>query len=104
VRIWLATALCAGLAVAAAADAGARKLHGNNFFVNCRFSHTSNDDPIVLPGMPGRSHAHTFFGNRSTDARSTLASLRAAGTTCKPTTDKAAYWVPPESSPEAARV
>ena len=94
VRILLAAALCAGLVVAAGADAGTRGLHGNNFFVNCRFSHTSNDDPIVLPGMPGRSHAHTFFGNRSTDARSTLASLRAAGTTCQPAADKAAYWVP----------
>ena len=94
VRILLAAALCAGLVVVAGADAGTRGLHGNNFFVNCRFSHTSNDDPIVLPGMPGRSHAHTFFGNRSTDARSTLASLRAAGTTCKPAADKAAYWVP----------
>src|SRR5262245_18243987 len=75
---------------------GARpaKLHGNNFYANCRFSHASNDDPIVHPGEPGRSHAHTFFGNRSTDAESTPASLRAARTTCRPRADKAAYWVP----------
>lgn len=70
------------------------KLHGNNFYANCRFSHTSNDDPIVYPGQPGRSHAHTFFGNRSTDADSTPASLRTARTTCKPRADRAAYWVP----------
>jgi hypothetical protein len=81
--------------IAGAAGGGAKsRLHGNNFFANCRFSHTSNDDPIVYPGQPGRSHPHTFFGNRSTDASSTLASLRAARTTCKPRADKAAYWVP----------
>jgi hypothetical protein len=70
------------------------ELHGNNFFSNCPFSHTSPDDPIVYPGQPGVSHAHTFFGNRSTDAFSTTGSLLRAGTTCKPRADKAAYWVP----------
>jgi hypothetical protein len=78
----------------AAPAAPATKLHGNNFYANCRLSHTANDDPIVYPGQPGRSHAHTFFGNRSTDAGSTLASLRTGRTTCKPRADKAAYWVP----------
>jgi Domain of unknown function (DUF1996) len=85
------------LAVVAALPAGAAsaaKLHGNNFYANCRFSHTSNDDPIVYPGEPGRSHAHTFFGNRTTDAASTPGSLRGARTTCRPRADKAAYWVP----------
>jgi hypothetical protein len=52
------------------------------------------DDPIVYPGQPGRSHAHAFFGNRSTDASSTRGSLLQAVTTCKPRADKAAYWVP----------
>ena len=75
---------------------GARhaKLHGNNFFSNCRFSHVATDDPIVYPGQPGHSHSHTFFGNTSTDADSTLASLGAAATTCAVNADKAAYWVP----------
>jgi Domain of unknown function (DUF1996) len=84
------------LSIAGAASAGAEggKLRGNNFFANCRFSHTSNDDPIVYPGEPGRSHAHTFFGNTSTDAGSTPAGLRKGRTTCKPRADKAAYWVP----------
>jgi hypothetical protein len=91
----VALACLAGAALVwIAGAASARSLHGNNFFVNCRFSHTGNDDPIVYPGQPGRSHPHTFFGNRSTDASSTLASLRAAGTTCKPRADRAAYWVP----------
>jgi len=70
------------------------KLHGNNFFSNCRFSHAAHDDPIVHPGHAGASHAHTFFGNDSTNASSTVASLRRASTTCKPTSDTAAYWVP----------
>jgi hypothetical protein len=82
------------LLLAASAPAGRGKLHGNNFYANCRFSHTNNDDPIVYPGRPGRSHPHTFFGNTSTDASSTLAGLRMARTTCKPDEDKAAYWVP----------
>ncbi len=52
------------------------------------------DDPIVYPGEPGRSHEHTFFGNTTTDASSTGASLRRGQTTCRPRADKAAYWVP----------
>ena len=80
---------------AAASPAGAKpKLHGNNFFSNCRYSHTAADDPIVLPGLAGRSHSHTFFGNVTTSAYSTLASLRRGATTCKPRFDRAAYWVP----------
>src|SRR5213596_3241356 len=92
----------AGLLVAGAASAvlsagepaGPQKLHGNNFFSNCRFSHITTNDPIVHPREPGRSHSHTFFGNTSTDAYSTLASLRAAGSTCAARGDTAAYWVP----------
>jgi hypothetical protein len=81
--------------LSAGAPAAPQKLHGNNFFSNCRFSHISTNDPIVHPGMPGRSHSHTFFGNASTDAYSTLASLlRAPRTTCAARGDKAAYWAP----------
>jgi hypothetical protein len=96
VRLRTATVALAALFLLAAAGPAATppKLHGNNFYANCRFSHTNNDDPIVYPGQPGKSHPHTFFGNESTDASSTLASLRRAGTTCKPSADKAAYWVP----------
>jgi Domain of unknown function (DUF1996) len=85
-------AVVVGLAGSAAASTP--KLHGNNFWSNCRFSHIANDDPIVLPRLPGRSHPHTFFGNVSTNAFSTLASLRRASTTCRPRADRAAYWVP----------
>jgi hypothetical protein len=93
----IAGALLAGAAAAAisaAAPAAPPKLHGNNFFSNCPFSHVSTNDPIVHPRAPGTSHSHTFFGNTSTDAYSTPASLRAADTTCAARGDTAAYWVP----------
>jgi hypothetical protein len=84
----------AAILMSASATGAPGKLHGNNFWSNCRFSHTANDDPIVLPRHPGWSHPHTFFGNVSTNAYSTAASLRRASTTCRPRTDRAAYWVP----------
>jgi hypothetical protein len=68
--------------------------HGMNFFSVCRLSHFAPDDPIVRPGLPGASHPHEFFGNTSTNARSSLASLLAHGTTCTRKADTAAYWVP----------
>jgi Domain of unknown function (DUF1996) len=91
--------VAAGAVILAASAVGSsvgstRKPHGNNFWSNCRFSHSANDDPIVLPGHPGLSHRHTFFGNVSTNAYSTLASLRRSPTTCRPPADRAAYWVP----------
>jgi hypothetical protein len=64
------------------------------FSHNCRFTHASADDPIVFPGKPGRSHYHTFVGNRTTNAFSTYASLRAGGTTCARAADRSAYWAP----------
>jgi hypothetical protein len=65
------------------------------FAVPCGFSHRNRDDPIVFPRQPGRSHDHTYFGNTQTNAASTVASLREAGTTCgRRGVDTAAYWVP----------
>ena len=69
-------------------------LRGVNFVESCRFSHSAPDDPIVFPGKAGASHDHTFVGNRSTNASSTYASLRAARTSCRRAADKAGYWVP----------
>jgi hypothetical protein len=69
-------------------------LRGVNFVESCRFSHMAPDDPIVFPGQPGASHHHSFVANRTTDAFSTFASLRAGGTTCRRTADTAAYWMP----------
>jgi hypothetical protein len=52
------------------------------------------DDPIVFPGSPGMSHDHSFVGNATTNAFSTLGSLRAGSTTCRRSQDTAAYWMP----------
>lgn len=64
------------------------------FVTDCGYSHSAPDDPIVHPGKPGYSHVHDFFGNVTTDADSTLASLLPGGTTCQIQLDTAAYWAP----------
>jgi hypothetical protein len=89
----------AGSAASATAVSSERTGHRGRggalyFAVSCGFSHRNQDDPIVYPRQPGRSHDHTFFANTSTNAFSTPASLRAAGTTCVIRFDTAAYWVP----------
>lgn len=68
---------------------------GEPFAVSCGFSHRSYDDPIVYPGEPGRSHNHTFFGNRATNAFATPDYLRVKEkTTCAEPADASAYWAP----------
>jgi hypothetical protein len=92
----------AAAAVPAATDSSARRpnagdlraLQGVNFVSSCRFSHRLMDDPIVYPGRPGASHDHSFVGNATTNAWSTVRSLRAAATTCRRDGDTAAYWMP----------
>ncbi|MDP9299837.1 MAG: DUF1996 domain-containing protein, partial [Actinomycetota bacterium] len=64
------------------------------FVVRCKYSHTNMDDPIVFPGQPGASHMHDFFGNKTTDAASTLESMLAGRTTCRAASDTAGYWTP----------
>jgi hypothetical protein len=65
------------------------------FHATCTVSHHANDDPIVFPGLAGASHNHTFWGNTTTDASSTAASIaRPAATTCSPNEDHSAYWIP----------
>jgi Domain of unknown function (DUF1996) len=65
--------------------------------VKCDVSHRAPDDPIVFPAQAGRSHMHDFFGNVSTDADSSTASLVKAGSSCLEgidAVDRAAYWTP----------
>ena len=85
-----------GLVLAAAAPAFAATGPANRayFFSGCAYSHHAPNDPIVYPREPGFSHDHTFVGNVSTNAFSTLASLRAAKSTCYLYGDTAAYWAP----------
>jgi hypothetical protein len=68
--------------------------HNGRFHVECRFSHSAPDDPIVFPGEPGASHQHDFFGATATDAHSDVDALLAGDTTCDTRADTAAYWAP----------
>jgi hypothetical protein len=98
----LASAVSAAAAVAAASGGPTGRAGGQAptygraayFAIGCGFSHRNQDDAIVFPNQPGRSHDHTYFGNTSTRASSTPASLRGSGTTCRLPEDTAAYWVP----------
>ncbi len=65
------------------------------FRADCKYSHRLADDPIVLPGLPGASHMHSFVGNKALDAGTKAADLmKFTATTCKPVQDHSAYWVP----------
>ena len=66
----------------------------SSFKINCAYTRTLSDDPIVFPGQPGASHSHDFFGNRTTDAFSTYNSLIGQPTSCASSADTAAYWAP----------
>lgn len=69
-----------------------------SFRVLCLSTHFAPDDPIVFPGQPGASHQHAFYGNRSTNAHSTAATLMAAGpSNCErhfSGPDRSSYWTP----------
>jgi len=67
----------------------------HEFQANCSVSRSNlNDDPIVFPGLAGASHSHTFMGNVTTYAGTTLASLQSGGTSCITPGDKTGYWMP----------
>lgn len=70
------------------------QLRGVNFVSGCGFSHRNADDPIVYPNQPGKSHDHTFLGNDTTNAFSTVGTMLGASTSCRRPGDTAAYWVP----------
>ena len=90
-------AVAASIAVPGAlVDAGRAGPQGRvgQFVVECGWSHSSFDDPIVHPGHAGASHRHDFFGNTTTSASSTYEQLLDAPTTCQQRLDTAAYWAP----------
>jgi hypothetical protein len=87
------------LLVAAGSGEAARARTGTSapagtFVSNCAYSHRGWSDPIVFPRLPFSSHNHTFVGNVTTNAFSTLSSLRAGGTSCDLRADTSAYWAP----------
>lgn len=75
-------------------EVGANVVRVAEFLAECPYTHRLPDDPIVFPNLPGASHMHSFFGNRSTNARSTVDSLRASTSSCNPGIDLSSYWVP----------
>lgn len=93
--------LVAGLALADGASVGADPVPGlgpqgrrPQFKVECPYSHSANDDPIVYPGEPGASHLHDFFGSEIVDADTVPADLLGSPTTCQQQLDTASYWAP----------
>jgi hypothetical protein len=67
---------------------------GSYFAIVCGFSHRNNDDAIVYPGQPGRSHNHTYIGARNVNAFTRVADLPGGPTTCEDPADGSAYWAP----------
>jgi Domain of unknown function (DUF1996) len=90
----VASAALAGSGPAERRASGMAQLRGVNFVSACGFSHRAPDDPIVSPRRPGSSHDHSFVGNLTTGAFSTMKSLLSAATTCRRADDTAAYWAP----------
>lgn len=68
--------------------------YGGQFLSSCPLTHQGMNDPIMHRNMPGMSHMHEFFGNVSTDAYSTYASMIDKDTTCSDDGDRSGYWVP----------
>ena len=64
------------------------------FVVECGYSHSAPDDPIVHRGMSGMSHRHDFYGSVDVDASSSAEDLLGTETTCDKSVDTAAYWHP----------
>jgi hypothetical protein len=64
--------------------------------MECDIDHYGQDDPIVYPGQPGVSHMHSFYGNTSTNAYTTPATLAANLSSCSylQQYDRSAYWIP----------
>jgi Domain of unknown function (DUF1996) len=66
-----------------------------SFVVQCQLSHEAPDDPLMHQGHNGMSHRHSFFGNRATNAKSSVDSLAALPkSSCDTPGDASAYWTP----------
>lgn len=92
-RIAVAALMLATPTVVAASPAAA-VIKVAEFPAECPFTHRLPDDPIVFPNLPGASHSHDFMGSRTTNANTTLSSLQSSTSSCNPSIDVSAYWVP----------
>lgn len=88
------TVLGTGVAAADEVGEGTPTEMKPRFVTRCMFSHRLSDDPIVYFAQPGASHPHDFFGNRTTNAFSTLKTLKRGTTTCLNQKDLSGYWTP----------
>ncbi len=72
------------------------------FRINCDFSHSSYNDPIVYPNQEDAAHLHRFYGNTLVDHTTTTESLYAQGeSSCQGNTlNRSAYWVPALLAPQ----
>ena len=70
------------------------RLRGVNFVSGCGFSHATTTTRSSSRGGPASRTTHTFLGNSTTNAFSTLDTLRGGSTSCRRPSDTAAYWVP----------
>jgi hypothetical protein len=66
------------------------------FRINCDFSHSSYNDPIVYPDQEGAAHLHRFYGNTLVDHTTTEQSLFTQGeSSCQGNLlNLSSYWVP----------
>ena len=66
------------------------------FRINCDFSHSSYNDPIVYPGVDSAAHLHRFYGNTLVDHNTTLKSLYTQGeSSCQGNLlNLSSYWLP----------
>ncbi len=64
--------------------------------INCDFSHSSYNDPIVFPGVENAAHLHRFYGNTAVDHTTNMESLYTEGeSTCQGNLlNLSSYWVP----------
>jgi hypothetical protein len=88
------TAALAASSLSAAPALPEQPARGSHYSIGCINSHRNNDDPIVFPGQPGRSHNNTIIGNITVNAWATPASLRGGPTSCSDPGDSSGYWIP----------
>lgn len=77
-------------------EASPRPTSTGRFIVHCQPTVRDRIDPIVTPGIYGRSHEHDFYGPTDvskTPMRQTLAEM-APATSCSEERDGSAYWHP----------
>lgn len=70
--------------------------------INCDFSHSAYNDPIVYPGQEDAAHLHRFYGSEDLDHNTTMQSLISTWeSTCQGNElNRSAYWVPSLLAPD----